>query len=183
MRKIVAGLFISLDGVTEAPDQWHFPYLNDEMERIVGDAIAASDAFLLGRRTFEEFATFWPTADPKEIPLADTFNDTPKYVVSTTLESANAWQNSTVLDSLDKVRALKGQPGANIGMSGSATLIRSLLKANLLDELALLVHPIAVGSGARLFDDLNDRVPMELIESTTLSTGVIHARYRPAAAS
>ena len=179
MRKIVAGLFISLDGVTEAPDQWHFPYFNDEMGTIVGDSIASSDALLLGRRTFDEFASFWPTAG-SDVPMADQLNNTPKFVVSTTLTSADAWQNSTVLGSLDDVRKLKEQPGADIGMSGSSTLIRSLLKENLLDELSLLVHPIAVGTGKRLFEDLSDRVPLKLIESTPLSTGVVHLRYAPA---
>jgi dihydrofolate reductase len=179
MRKIVAGLFISLDGVTEAPDQWHFDYFNDEMGAVVQSAMEASDTMLLGRRTWEEFASYWPTADAND-PITGVLNNTPKFVVSTSLSSADAWQNSTVISSLDDVRKLKEQSGADIGMSGSSTLIRSLLKENLLDELSLLVHPVAVGTGRRLFDDLGDKVPLKLVESTPLSTGVLHLRYAPA---
>jgi len=179
MRKIVAGLFISLDGVTESPDKWHFPYFNDEMGAIVGGSMASSSALLLGRRTWQEFASYWPTADSED-PTTAALNNTPKFVVSTTLKSADEWQNSTVLSTLDEVRKLKEQPGGDITMSGSSTLIRSLLKENLLDELSLLVHPIALGTGQRLFDDLSDRVPLQLIESTPLSTGVLHLRYGPA---
>ena len=95
MRKIVAGLFISLDGVVEAPDQWHFPYFNDEMGAAVGEAIGASDALLLGRRGYEEFAAYWPQQDPASSPFVSIMNDTPKFVASTTLENVDDWQNST----------------------------------------------------------------------------------------
>jgi dihydrofolate reductase len=97
MRKVVASFFISLDGVVEAPQNWHFPYFNDEMGAVVGEAIAASDAFLLGRRTYEEWAAFWPTEAAAESPMAGPMNATPKHVVSTTLDKVE-WQNSTLLE-------------------------------------------------------------------------------------
>src|SRR3954452_12241453 len=142
MRKIVAGLFISLDGVIEAPQTWHFPYFNDEMGEAVGAQMAAADAMLLGRVTYQEFAEFWPEQGGDD-PGAAHMNATPKYVVSTTLESAD-WQNSTLLrgDLVEEITALKASPGGDIATSGSATLVRSLLRENLLDELHLLVHPI-----------------------------------------
>ena len=183
MRKLVASFFISLDGVVEAPQTWHFPYFNDEMGAVVGEAMAASDAFLLGRRTYEEWAAYWPTAAAAESPMAGPMNETPKFVASTTLERVG-WQNSTLLegDLGEAVAALKAKPGKNIGMSGSATLVRSLLEQGLVDELRLLVHPILLGSGARLFEDGTAPVPLELVDSRTFSTGVIDLTYRPVAA-
>jgi dihydrofolate reductase len=181
MRKIVAGLFMSLDGVVEAPETWHFPYFNDEMGASVGAQQAESDAILLGRQTYQEFAGFWPNADEAEVEMADFMNDTPKYVVSTTLESAGEWQNSTLVkgDIVQEITNLKEQPGRNIAIIGSGTLVRSLLRAGLIDELRLLVHPIVVGSGKRLFDDA-DTVPLKLLDAQTFSTGVLALAYGPA---
>ena len=96
MRKVVAGLFISLDGVVESPEKWHFPYFNDEMMEVVGSAMAASDAMLLGRVTYQEFAGYWPGVRPEDEPMAAYMNTTPKYVVSTTLDTVE-WQNSTLI--------------------------------------------------------------------------------------
>jgi dihydrofolate reductase len=177
MRKIVAGLFISLDGVTQAPDTWHFPYFNDEMGAAVGALSAGADTMLLGRRTFEEFASYWPSATDE---MAAQMNDTPKLVVSTTLDSVDHWQNSTLVegDPIKSLAALKDGPGKDISVVGSSTLVRSLLRAKVLDELHLLVHPIAVGHGARLFDE-GETVPLELVSATTFSTGVLHTVYRP----
>src|SRR5829696_1167509 len=171
MRKLSASFFISLVGVVEAPQNWHFTYFNDEMGAVVGEAIAASDAFLLGRRTYEEWAAFWPTKAAAESPMAGPMNETPKYVVSTTLDKAE-WQNSTLLggDLAKAVTELKAKPGANIGMSGSATLVRSLLELSLVDELRLLVHPLVVSSGARLFENGTAPVSLELVDSRTFST-------------
>ena len=154
MRKIVAGLFISLDGVFEAPDQWHFPYFNDEMGEAVGAQMAAADTMLLGRVTYQEFASYWPHQS-SDVGLADVMNTTPKVVVSTTLDSVDEWQNSTLIKGnvVEEITKLKQQPGKDIGVTGSGMLIRSLLRNNLLDELQLLVHPIVVGSGKRLFPD------------------------------
>ncbi len=180
MRKIVAGLFISLDGVTESPQDWNGPFFNDEMGQAVGDAMASSDTLLLGRRTFEEFAAFWPTAD-KSDPFADFINNTPKVVVSNTLGEVD-WQPTTVIrgDVVSQIRDLKEQPGKNIGMTGSPTLIRSLVKEGLLDELSLMVHPLVLGSGKRLFDDVAEQVPLTLVNSQTFKTGVVNLTYGPA---
>ena len=183
MRKLTASFFISLDGVVEAPDKWHFPYFNDEMGAAVGEAIAATDSMLIGRRTYEEWAAYWPQQDPASDPFVSIMNETPKYVASTTLDTVE-WQNSTLLegDLAEAVNALKAQPGKNIGMSGSATLVRSLLEAGVLDELRLLVHPLVVGQGAKLFPDGSPPVSLQLVASQTFSTGVLDLTYRPVAA-
>lgn len=181
MRKIVAGLFISLDGVIEAPDQWHFPYFNDEMGAVVAAQMEAADTMLLGRRTYEEFASFWPNQSNDD-PFAARMNNTPKIVVSTTLDAVT-WQNSTLIrdNVAEALTQLKQQPGTQIGMIGSATLVRSLLHDGLLDELRLMVHPLVVGSGKRLFPDGCDRAPLKLVDSQTFSTGVLSLIYLPSA--
>ncbi len=181
MRKVVAGLFVSLDGVTESPNLWHFPYSNDEMDNVVGPRMAASDAILLGRVTYQEFAAFWPGANPDDYPGAAYMNDTPKYVVSTTLEKVD-WKNSTLIqgDIAQEIIRLKQRPGADIAIIGSSTLVRSLLHADLLDELYLLVHPIVVGTGKHLFPEGCDSKRLQLIDSKTFSTGVLSLTYRPA---
>src|SRR6266516_2713596 len=168
MRKLTAGLFISLDGVVEAPDQWHFPYFNEEMGSAVQAMMDSSEAMLLGRRTYEEFAAYWPSSTDD---FAEHMNGTPKYVVSTTLTSAD-WQNSTLItgDVSKELTRLKEQPGGNLNITGSGTLVRSLLREGLLDELHLLVHPIVVGAGKRLFDD-GPQVPLRLTGSQAFSTG------------
>lgn len=180
MRKIVAGLFVSLDGVMESPEQWHFPYFNDEMGQAVASQLAASDTMLLGRRTYEEFAGYWANQG-SEVEFADQINQTPKLVASTTLTSVD-WQNSTLIrgDVAQELRRIKTEPGKDISITGSATLVRSLLRDGLIDELRLLVHPIVVGSGRRLFEDGGDRVPLKLVESQTFSTGVLYLTYAPA---
>jgi dihydrofolate reductase len=182
MRKIVANFFISLDGVVERPDQWHFPYFNDEMGEVVGGGMASSDTMLLGRKTYEEFASYWPQQTE---PPADHMNGVRKVVVSSTLERAD-WQNSTLIrggaNLAEELTALKGQPGKDISTVGSATLVRALIREGLLDELQLLLHPIVVGTGARLFDGSLDKVPLKLVASRTFSTGVLHLTYAPAGA-
>jgi dihydrofolate reductase len=177
MRRLIASLFLSLDGVVESPEKWHIPYANDEMGAAIGQAMSEADAFLLGRVGYQEWAEYWPAADNE---MAAYMNNTPKYVASTTLTTAD-WQNSTLLegDISEEVPKLKQQPGKNITVSGSATLVRSLLAANLLDELRLMVHPIVVGSGRRLFEDGGVRKPLELVDSRTFSTGVVDVTYRP----
>lgn len=181
MRKIVAGLFISLDGVYESPDQWHFPYFNDEMGSAVDEQMAAADAMLLGRVTYEEFAGFWPQQSNDELDMADYMNQTPKYVVSNTLDTLD-WQNSTLVsgDIRAELTRLKEEPGKNIGITGSGTLVRSLLRDGLLDELRLLVHPIVVGSGKTLFPDGSGQTPLQLVDAQTFSTGVLYLTYQPA---
>ena len=179
MKKIIAGLFISLDGVAEAPGTWHFPYFNDEMGAAVGAIWSRSDTMLLGRRSWQEFASYWPHNPDEE--GADVMNGTPKLVVSNTLDNVDEWQNSTLLkgDPIEALPTIKEGPGKDISISGSLTLTRSLLQAKLVDELHLLIHPIALGSGARLFDG-GEHVPLTLLSSTTFSTGVLHAVYGPA---
>jgi dihydrofolate reductase len=182
VRKIVAGLFISLDGVVEAPETWHFPYFNDEMAQVVGSQMADSDTMLLGRVTYQDFAGYWPHQG-SDVEMADYMNSTPKLVASTTLDTVD-WQNSTLIkgDVAEELAALKKQPGKNISITGSATLVRSLLRDNVLDELQLLVHPIVVGRGKRLFEDGSDQIPLNLVKSTTFSTGVLSLTYAPAGA-
>lgn len=181
MRRIVAGEFVSLDGVMEAPDQWHFPYWSDEMGEVVGEQMSKSDAMMLGRVTYQEFAGFWPNENADENDIAGYMNNTPKYVVSTTLDTLE-WQNSTLIsgDVAEEIRKLKDQPGGDISVTGSAKLVQSLLRYGLLDELRLLVHPIVVGKGKRLFGDSDDKLGLELVDSKTFSTGVLFLTYRPA---
>jgi dihydrofolate reductase len=181
MRKVIAAEFLSLDGVMESPDQWHFPYFNDEMGQVMGEGFAASDAMLMGRVNYEEWAAYWPQQDPEENPIAATMNGRQKYVVSTTLEEPLEWSNSTLIKEnvAGEIEKLKNQPGKDIVISGSATLVRSLLRYGLLDELKLMVHPILVGGGKRLFDEGVATNPLELVDSKTFSTGVLYLTYRP----
>jgi dihydrofolate reductase len=181
MRKIVAGLFITLDGVYESPNLWNFPYFDDEMGQEVGRLMAGNDAMLLGRQTYQEFAAYWPHQS-SDVEPADFMNNTPKLVVSNTLTSVDEWQNSTLISGnlTDELRTLKEQPGKNIGITGSGTLVRSLLRDGLLDELSLLVHPIVYGSGKRLFDEMGSQVPLKLVESKTFGSGVLSLTYVPA---
>jgi dihydrofolate reductase len=180
MRKIVAGLFVSLDGVVESPDKWHLRYYNDEMGEIVDRAAEQADAILLGRRTYQEFADFWPSQGSEE-PFADHMNSTPKHVVSTTLTTLD-WANSSLVagDFLDGVSTLKQQPGGDIQVIGSPTLVQSLLREGLLDELGLLVHPIVVGGGKRLFENGGYGTALRLVDSRQLGTGVVSLTYAPA---
>jgi dihydrofolate reductase len=179
-RKVIATFFVSLDGVVDAPQDWHFPYFNDEMTAEIGAAMGSSDAMLVGRVTYQEWAGFWPDADNE---MAEYMNNTPKYVASTTLDEVE-WSNSHLLkgDVPTAVAALKEQPGKDIVMSGSATLARSLLREGLVDELRLMIHPVVVGEGARLFPD-GDKHAFELVDSKTLGTGVVYATYKPADSS
>ena len=177
MRKISAAFFISLDGVVESPDQWHFAYFNDEMGAAIGAAMAKGDAMLLGRVNYQQWADYWPN-QPAEEEFASFLNNIPKYVVSNTLETAT-WNNTTLIngDVAAQIRQLKQQPGKNINMSGSGTLVRWLLANDLLDELHLMVHPVVVGRGQRLFADQGEQKALKLIDSQTFSTGVVYLTY------
>jgi dihydrofolate reductase len=184
MKKITAGLFISLDGVVEAPDQWHFPYFNDEMGQAVDATLGAADTILFGRTTYDSFAGAWPEreqAGEEDAPLAKKLGDTRKVVVSSR-QLEFTWRNSEQLegDLIEAVTALKNESGeGTIGMSGSVSVVRQLLAAGLLDELHLLVHPIAVRKGMRLFDE-GDPIPLKLVSSQTFKTGVLNLVYAPA---
>jgi dihydrofolate reductase len=182
MRKVVAAEFLSLDGVMESPDQWHFPYFNDEMGQAVGEGFATSDALLMGRVLYEEWAAFWPQQDPEENHVAATMNGVRKYVVSTTLEEPLEWNNASLIGEnvAEEISELKEQPGKDIVISGSGALVRSLLDAGLLDELRLMVHPVVVGSGKRLFEEGEKQTALELVDAKTFATGVVYLTYKPA---
>jgi dihydrofolate reductase len=185
MRKITAGLFISLDGVVQDPQDWHFPYFNDEMGAAVDAQMGQSDTLLLGRKTYDSFAGAWPereNAGGEDAPFAKALGDARKVVVSNQrLEFT--WRNSEQLegDFVEAVTALKNEPGStDIAMSGSVSVVRQLLASGLLDELHLLVHPIAVRKGMRLFDEDGPSIPLRLVSSQTFATGVLNLVYAPA---
>jgi dihydrofolate reductase len=185
MRKITAGLFISLDGVVEAPDQWHFPYFNDEMGAAVDATLGAADTILFGRKTYDSFAGAWPereAAGEEDAHFAKVLGDARKIVVSNQ-QLEFTWRNSEQLqgDLVEAVATLKNEPGeGTIGMSGSVSVVRQLLAAGLLDELHLLVHPIVVRKGMRLFDEGEAPIPLTLISSQPFKTGVLNLVYAPA---
>ena len=183
MGKIVSNFFIALDNVVESPDQWHFQYFDDEMGAVVGRGVAGTKAFLMGRKLYDEWSQYWPgqTED-----FGAFINSVPKYVLSNTLTEAT-WQNTTILSGDDetiagRLREIKGQHDGDISMSGSATTVRWLIANGLLDELRLLVHPIAVGHGQRLFEDTPTQ-PLRLLSHDVLKTGVLNLAYAPEYAS
>jgi dihydrofolate reductase len=186
MRKIIANLFISLDGVVEEPGEWHFPYFNDEMGAAVDAILGTTDTMLLGRKTYDDHAGAWPEREAEggeDAEFAKVLGDARKVVVSRQRLEKLAWRNSEQLqgDLVEGVTALKNEPGeGNIAMSGSISVVRQLLAAGLLDELHLLVHPIAVRTGMRLFDEGETRIPLRLLSSDAFSTGVLHLVYGPA---
>ncbi len=180
MRKIKSNFFISLDGVVESPGEWHFPYFDDEMGAAVTAGFATADALLMGRVLYDEWSAYWP--EHADQPFGDVMNSIQKYVVSSSLQAA-AWQNTEIVsgDVARKVADIKAQDGGDIAMSGSPTTVRWLLHEGLLDELNLLVHPIAVGRGlARLFppDEASHR--LELLSAQTFRSGVLNLSYGPA---
>ncbi len=179
MRTIAASLWMSLDGVVEAPETWAFAYSNDEVQAVNMEGMAASDAMLLGRTTYQLFAGYWPL-QPDDNPIAKYINATPKYVVSNTLESVE-WQNSTLIggDVYGALADLKRQSGKTITVVGSATLVRSLLDNDLLDELQLSIPPVVRGSGKRLFVDEDHPMPLKLVDSRTFTNGVLYLTYQP----
>jgi dihydrofolate reductase len=179
MRNVIVSLFISLDGVVESPDQWQFDAFDDDMMNEMVAQLKNIDTVLLGRKTYEEWSSYWPTATDE--PFASFINNTPKYVVSNTLDTV-AWGpfNSVSLikgDPTSKINELKQQSGKNIAINGSASLVQWCLQNNLLDELQLLIHPVAAGRGKRLFKDGVDLTRFTLTENKTTSTGVIMATY------
>jgi dihydrofolate reductase len=186
MRKIIANLFISLDGVVEEPGDWHFPYFNDEMGAAVDAVLGTADTLLLGRKTYDDHAGAWPereAAGGEDADFAKVLGDARKIVVSRQRLEEFPWRNSEQLqgDLVEAVTALKHQPGGGqIAMSGSVSVVRQLLAAGLLDELRLLVHPIAVRKGMRLFDEGERPIPLRLLSSEAFSTGVLNLVYGPA---
>ncbi|KOU35113.1 MULTISPECIES: dihydrofolate reductase family protein [unclassified Streptomyces] len=185
MRKITAGLFISLDGVVAEPHTWHFPYYNDEMGAAVMGDIHGCDTFLFGRTTYDAFAEAWPArelAGGEDAGLAKDFGDTRKVVVSSR-KLDFTWRNSEQLqgDFVAAIEALKAEDSSKgISVTGSVSVVRQLLAAGLLDELRLLVHPIVLGQGLRLFAEGEGPYPLKLVTSQTFRTGVMHLLYAPA---
>jgi dihydrofolate reductase len=185
MKKIIASVFIALDGVVENPHLWHFPYFNDEMGAAVGATLGQADTVLFGRVTYDSFAGAWPArelAGEADADMARALGDARKIVVSRhPLEFT--WRNSEQLtgDLVEAVTALKQEPGeGTIGMSGSVSVVRQLLSVGLIDELHLLVHPIAMRKGMRLFDEGEPPIPLKLLSATTFTTGVLNLVYAPA---
>jgi dihydrofolate reductase len=184
MRKIVSNLFISLDGVIDGLEDWHFPYFNDEMGAAVDAVFRPADTLLLGRKTYDDHAAAWPEreeAGDEDAEFAKMFGDARKLVVSRQ-QPELTWRNSEQLqgDLIEAVTAVKHQPGGTIAISGSISIVRQLLAAGLLDELQLLVHPIAVRKGMRLFEEGETPIPLKLLSSEAFSTGVLRLVYGPA---
>jgi dihydrofolate reductase len=177
MRKVVVSEFVSLDGVMEDP-RWTFQFSSKEQEQYKYDELKASDALLLGRVTYEGFAAAWPNMLEQTGDFGVRMNDYPKYVVSTTLQKAD-WKNSTLLSTniAEEIRKLKQQEGKDILIGGSATLVNSLAPHDIIDEYKLLVFPIVLGSGKRVF---NDKLPtnLKLVDSKTFSSGVVALTYQ-----
>ena len=187
MGRIVVTEFVSLDGVMEDPGGsenfaqggWSFKISRgDEGDKFKLDETFASEALLLGRVTYEGFAEAWPSRDGE---FADKFNNMPKYVVSSTLD-APEWKNSTVLkgDLVEEVERLKREQDGDIVVHGSARLVQTLIEHDLVDELRLMVYPVVLGGGKRLFGETSDKKPLRLVESKVVGDGVSILIYRPA---
>jgi len=177
MGKIIAAEYVTVDGVFEAPETWQFPYLIDDMRAFNETEINGATAFLLGRATYDIFAGYWPTQTHNEDNVADSLNSKPKFVVSSTLKQAD-WNHSTLINRnfMDEIGKLKQQVNGKIGISGSGTLVRSLLQAGFLDELHYLVHPIVVGHGEHLFKE-TEKLPLKLLSTKAFSSGVVLLNY------
>ncbi len=180
MRKVIASEFVSLDGVMEDPN-WTFQFTSEEGWKFKFDELSASDALLLGRATYEGFAAAWPHMTEQYGDYADMMNGYPKYVVSTTLEEAK-WNNSTLIKEnvVAEVSRLKQQPGGDILIFGSGVLVNTLMQHDLIDEYRLMLVPVVVGSGKRLFRDGSDTKALRLVETKTFGSGVVVLSYRPA---
>ncbi len=177
MSRIVVGEFVSLNGVMEAPEKWTFQYYNDEIGAHLGSSMATSDALLLGRVTYETFAAAFSQQTGGQ---ADGMNNIRKVVVSSTLKTAD-WHNSTLINRNipEEITRLKQRIGKDILVSGSGTLVQTLMQHNLVDEYALLVYPIVLGTGKRLFSDGMAASTLKLVEARPFSTGVVLLRYQP----
>ena len=192
MRKLIVAEFVSLDGVMQAPGGaeedadggfahggWTMPYWHDDMGATLLEEISQADTLLLGRKTWQTHAEAFEPA-PADDPFAKVLNGLKKYVVSTTLKSADAWRNSTIIrqNVVDEIRRLKEQPGKDIYVDGSSVLVHTLAQADLVDEYSLLVFPIVLGSGKKVFPE-DFYSGLKLVETKTFPSGVILLRYRP----
>jgi dihydrofolate reductase len=195
MRKVIADEWMTLDGVIQAPGQadedttggfqhggWHVGYFDDIAQRRVVESVVKAGGFLLGRRTYEIFAAHWPNASEEEQVLAEPLNTKPKYVASRTLTEPLAWQNSRVLqgDVAEAVATLKQEDGEDLHVIGSSELVQTLVERDLVDEFRVMIDPVVVGGGKRLFRDDGGLRPLRLVDSQVTTTGVIIATYAPA---
>jgi dihydrofolate reductase len=193
MRTVVVINHLTLDGVMQAPGRpdedtrggfehggWSQPYGDAVLAGVMGERMTRSGDLLLGRRTYEDFAGFWP--HQQDNPFTDVLNAVRKYVASTSLQEPLPWVNSTLLtgDAAEAVARLKAEPGKDLVILGSGTLVRSLLRRNLIDEYLLMIHPLVLGSGRRLFADGGAIAALRLVDTRTTTTGVLIATYRPA---
>jgi dihydrofolate reductase len=197
MRKVVVNEFMSLDGVAQAPggaDEdtsgsfahggWHMRYMEDEVaQKWVLGSIVEAGGFVLGRRTYEIFAAYWPNAPEEEQVIAEPLNGKPKYVASTTLTEPLEWQNSTLIegDLAAAVAALKQESGRDLHVIGSTELVRTLIEHDLVDEFRLMIDPVMLGGGKRIFRDDGSLRPLRLIDGQVTSTGAFLGTYAPAA--
>lgn len=179
MRKVVVSTNVALDGVMEAPDKWFFRFWSDELSDSAHEELLTSGALLLGRKTYEEFAEFWPTAT-NEPGIAERMNGLPKHVASTTLRDPLGWQNSTLIegDVAEGVAKLKAEPGGDILLLASADLVNTLVEHNQVDEFRLRVAPVVAGGGKRLFGNGGGMKTINLVETRTFDTGVVGLTYR-----
>ncbi len=180
MRRVIASEFVSLDGVMEDPS-WTFQFTSEEQGKFKFDELSVSDALLLGRLTYEGFAAAWPHMTEQYGEYADMMNGYPKYVVSTSLEEAE-WNNSTLIKEnvAEEVSRLKQQPGKDILIFGSGDLVNTLMQHDLIDEYRLMVFPVVVGSGKRLFKDGIETKVLRLVDTKTFGSGVVVLSYQPA---
>ena len=186
MRKVIVSMFVSLDGVMEDPGGaekfehggWTIPYWDDQIGKFKLDELFASDTLLLGRVTYQGFAAVWPSQSD-EAGFADRMNSLPKYVVSTTLQGVDEWNNSRLIKGnvAEEVSRLKEQPGQDILIAGSGLLVNSLLQDDLVDEYRLLVYPVVLGSGKRLFKE-GSNTSLRLVETKPFGSGVVLLTYQ-----
>lgn len=192
MSKVVVTNHLTLDGVMQAPGRpdedrrggfehggWAPPYGDSVMGSVMGEGIAKGGALLLGRRTYEDFAAFWPNQEGN--PFSGVLNNLQKYVASTTLKEPLPWSNSTLLegDAAEAVARLKEKPGKDLAVLGSGELVQSLMRRNLVDEYVLTIHPLVLGTGRRLFTDDGTFAALRLVDTKTTTTGVLIATYQP----
>ena len=194
MRKLIVDEWLSLDGVAQAPGApdedtsggfrhggWHLGYFDELSQQWVLDALTGAGAFLFGRVTYENFAAHWPNASEEEQVVAEPLNTKPKYVASTTLSEPLEWQNSTLLrgDLADAVAALKREDGGDVHVIGSTELVQSLIEHGLVDEFRLMIDPVTLGGGKRIFRGDGELRPLRLVDSQVTTTGAILAIYAP----
>jgi dihydrofolate reductase len=195
MRKVIVDEWMSLDGVVQAPGApdedrsggfqhggWHLPYFDEASQKWVVEGLTSAGGFLFGRGTYENFAAYWPNASEEEQVIAEPLNTRPKYVASTTLSEPLEWQNASLLqgDVAEAVAALKREDGGDLHLIGSPKLAQTLFEHGLVDELRVMIDPLVLGGGKRLFRDDGVLRPLRLVEHEVTSTGAILASYAPA---